>query len=219
MMGVMNETQITMAKRRILDQLKRSGPRKAAQVAATLGLTDVAVRQHLLALETRGLVEQTREAPDGRGRPATLWTISSQAQALFPNHHAELTVGLIAATRRALGEEGLQRVVACRGEEQIESYRRIMPGGDAPLADRVEALARQRSAEGYMAEVRPDGEGGWLLIEHHCPICEAAQSCVGLCSSELHVFQQTLGPDAHVERTQHLLSGDDRCVYRIRGDR
>ena len=216
-MGVMSETQITMAKRRILDQLKRSGPRKAAQVAATLGLTDVAVRQHLLALETRGLVEQTREAPDGRGRPATLWTISSQAQALFPDHHAELTVGLIAATRRALGEEGLQRIIACRGEEQIESYRRLMPAG-ASLADRVQALASQRSVEGYMAEVRPDGEGGWLLIEHHCPICEAAQSCVGLCSSELHVFQQTLGPDATVERTQHLLSGDDRCVYRVRSN-
>lgn len=217
MMGVMNETQITMAKRRILDQLKRSGPRKAAQVAATLGLTDVAVRQHLLALEALGFVEQAREAPDGRGRPATLWTISSQAQALFPDHHAELTVGLIAATRRALGDEGLQRVVECRGEEQIESYRRLMPAG-ASLADRVQALASQRSAEGYMAEVRPDGEDGWLLIEHHCPICEAAQSCVGLCHSELHVFQQALGPDAQVERTQHLLSGDDRCVYRIRGD-
>ena len=192
---------------------------KAAQVAESLGLTDVAVRQHLLALEARGLVEQAREAPEGRGRPATLWSISSQARALFPDHHAELTVGLIGATRRALGEEGLQRVVACRGEEQIESYRRVLPGVDTSLAERVEALAGQRSAEGYMAEIQPDGEDGWLLIEHHCPICEAAQSCTGLCSSELHVFQQTLGPDAHVERTQHLLSGDDRCVYRIRGDR
>lgn len=215
MMKVMSNTQVTIAKRRILDQLKRSGPLKAAQVAAALGLTDVAVRQHLLALEARDLVEQAREAPQGRGRPATLWSISSQAQALFPDHHAELTVGLIAATRRAVGEEGLQRVIACRGEDQIESYRGIMPAG-ASLADRVEALALQRSTEGYMAEIRPDGEGGWLLIEHHCPICEAAQSCTGLCSSELHVFQQALGPDATVERTQHLLSGDDRCVYRVR---
>jgi predicted ArsR family transcriptional regulator len=216
MIDSMSESPITAAKRRILDRLKRSGPLKAAQVAESLGLTDVAIRQHLLALESRGLVDQAREAPHGRGRPATLWSISSPAWGLFPDHHAELTVGLIAATRRAVGEEGLQRVVACRGEEQIESYRRAVPGGEAPLAERVEALARQRSAEGYMAEVQPDGEGGWLLIEHHCPICEAARSCLGLCSSELHVFRQILGPDAAVERTKHLLSGDDRCVYRVR---
>ena len=156
MIRLMSESQITDAKRRILDRLKRGGPMKAAQVAESLGLTDVAVRQHLLALEVRGLVEQAREAPEGRGRPAMLWSNSSQARALFPDRHAELTVGLIAATRRALGEEGLQRVVACRGEEQIESYRRVLPGVDTSLAERVEALAGQRSAEGYMAEIQPD---------------------------------------------------------------
>lgn len=212
----MDAPHITEAKRRILDRLKRCGPLRAAQVAEALELTDVAVRQHLLALELRGLVEPETEPPDGRGRPAVLWRVSPLAQSLFPDRHAELTVGLIEATRGALGEEGMLRVIERRGAQQIEAYRRMLPGSDATLAERVAALARQRTAEGYMAEVREDGDGGWLLIEHHCPICEAAQSCTGLCTSELHVFQRTLGTDAHVERTRHLLSGDDRCVYRIR---
>jgi predicted ArsR family transcriptional regulator len=29
------------------------------------------------------------------------------------------------------------------------------------------------------------------------------------------VFRTALGPDVRVEREQHLLSGDQRCAYRI----
>nr|MBA2325379.1 MarR family transcriptional regulator [Actinomycetota bacterium] len=82
------------------------------------------------------------------------------------------------------------------------------------LGRRVGALARRRSAEGYMAEAQRDGDG-WMLVEHHCPVCEAAQACTGLCRTELDLFRATLGPDVEVERTQHLLSGDTRCAYRV----
>lgn len=67
-----------------------------------------------------------------------------------------------------------------------------------------------------MAEVQREGSGSWLLIEHHCPIGEAATACVGLCRSELEVFRRALGPGVEVERIEHLIADDDRCVYRIR---
>ena len=60
-----------------------------------------------------------------------------------------------------------------------------------------------------------DGEA-FLLIEHHCPVCDAAESCQGLCRNELDLFRDALGPAAEVECTQHLPSRDDRCVYRVR---
>lgn len=34
-------------------------------------------------------------------------------------------------------------------------------------------------------------------------------------AAEWEVFQDSLGENVHVERTEHLLSGDARCVYRI----
>ena len=55
-----------------------------------------------------------------------------------------------------------------------------------------------------------------LLIEHHCPICEAAEACAGFCRAELGVFRAVLGDGVSVERTEHLLSGGARCAYRIR---
>jgi predicted ArsR family transcriptional regulator len=84
-----------------------------------------------------------------------------------------------------------------------------------PVIARVQ-LARVRTEEGYMADVRPDGRGGFLLIENHCPICAAATACQGFCTTELDLFRAVLGPDASVERMEHIVSGDRRCVYSVR---
>lgn len=212
----MDPERITEAKRRLLERLKRAGPATALQLARSLGLTDVAVRQHLLALEEGGLVEERRREPEGRGRPSVEWSLGPLAQELFPDRHADLTVGLIEAARATFGQEGLDRLVTHRAREQTSAYRELLSKPGTSLAGRVKALARQRTAEGYMAEAVPEKRGAYLLIEHNCPICEAARSCTGLCNAELEVFQESLGDDVRVERTQHLLSGGARCVYRIR---
>ena len=73
-----------------------------------------------------------------------------------------------------------------------------------------------RTAEGYLAEAVPQGDGAVLLVEHHCPIADAARSCSGFCQGELELFRKVLGDDVVIERTQHLMAGDQRCAYRIR---
>jgi predicted ArsR family transcriptional regulator len=207
--------EVTDAKRRVLDRLKRVDGATAPDLAVELGLTEAAVRQHLDGLEANGLVARRDRPSSGRGRPPVEWFLTGMAAELFPDRHGDLTVELIDAVRSALGEEGLDRVVEARAAQQLGSYRAELPEpGAAPLGRRVGALARRRSVEGYMAETRRDGDA-WMLIEHHCPVCEAAQSCAGLCRTELELFQAALGPDVEVERTQHLLSGDARCGYRV----
>ena len=63
----------------------------------------------------------------------------------------------------------------------------------------------------------PNGASGgaFLLAENHCPICIAARACQGFCRSELEVFKAALGPEATVERTDHIIAGARRCAYRI----
>jgi len=207
---------LTDAKRRILDLLKRAGATEAAAIAATLELTPTGVRQHLAELETAGLVARADTQPAGRGRPPVVWSLTEIAAELFPDRHADLTVELIAAIREAVGDDRLDQVIDVRARRQLDAYRSVLPAARAPLAERVQALADQRTAEGYMAEVRTEDDGSCLLIEHHCPVCDAAESCTGICRAELDVFRGALGRRVTVEREQHLLSGDTRCVYRIR---
>ena len=82
------------------------------------------------------------------------------------------------------------------------------------VAVRLQRLAELRTAEGYLAEVVSDDDGH-VLVEHHCPVRDAAGACEGLCGAELELFRNVLGPGVSVERAQHLLSGDGRCAYRI----
>ena len=82
----------------------------------------MAVRQHLLALEADGLVESAARPPQGRGRPSVAWRIAEAAAAVFPDAHAELTVGLIGAIREAVGEPGLRRIVEVRARAPKISF-------------------------------------------------------------------------------------------------
>jgi predicted ArsR family transcriptional regulator len=211
----MSPSSISDAKRRLVELLKRRGPLSAREIADQLDLTGAAVRQHLQALDDRGLVESGQRPPAGRGRPAQVWSLSPLADDLFPDRHADLTVGLLSALRDSLGDDGLQTVIDTHAGRQAQAYGDAMPAGGS-VKKRVEALARQRTAEGYLAEVIDEGRGSYLLVENHCPICDAATACAGLCRAELDVFRAALGDDLTVERTAHLLSGDERCVYRIR---
>lgn len=206
---------LTDAKRRLVERLKRVDMATVPELASAFGLTDTAVRQHLDALEASGLVERTTAPAAGRGRPPVRWRLTPLADDLFPDRHGDLTVDLIAGIRQALGDRALDRVIDARTASQERSYRSALPNpAKASVRVRVRRLAALRSDEGYLAEAVPDGDA-MVLVEHHCPVCDAATSCQGLCRGELELFRRVLGDDVTVERTSHVLSGDDRCAYRI----
>jgi predicted ArsR family transcriptional regulator len=200
-------------KRRIVERLKRVESATATDLAAEFGLTDTALRQHLDALEDAGMVTRLMAEPTGRGRPPVHWQLAPAAAKGFPDRHGELTVELLGSVLSTLGQRALDRVIAARSDRQAEAYQRSLDGV-SDLGGRVQRLADLRSDEGYLAEARVDGDA-YLLIEHHCPIRDAAAACGALCGAELDVFQRVLGPEVEVTRVQHVLAGDRRCAYRV----
>lgn len=204
---------MTSPRERLLLQLKTRGPQTAAELARRLDVTSMAARQQLDKLADEGLVA-FEEKRGGVGRPARVWRLLPAAEERFPEGYAELAVDLIGQVRAAFGERGLEQLTAARSAAQREAYAARMPARSAGLGKRVAALARLRTGEGYMAESRKQRDGSWLLIENHCPICAAASICQGLCSGELEIFRALLG-EADVERSEHMLDGSRRCVYRV----
>lgn len=202
-------------RRAILERLKRAGPQTAGQLGEAIGVSAMAIRQHLYALAEQGLVAATEEAL-GRGRPSKYWRLTEAADTQFPDRHGDLAYDLIGDMTTALGAEAMEALLKARTKRQIADYSARMAGARS-LEARVEALAGIRSAEGYMAEARPDEAGGFLLIENHCPVCQAAKACSGICASELELFRAVLGADVAVERTDHIIAGARRCAYRIAG--
>ena len=200
-------------RRAIVKLLKTEGPLGSAHLAERLGLTAMAVRHHLYELESEGLVS-AEDRPSPVGRPAKFWRLTREADRHFPEAYAELSVALIDAMQETFGAEGLNRVLVSRcARQQAEYAKRIRPAD--PLKKKLEELARVRTEEGYMAEVRAEEGGGFLLVENHCPICAAANACQGFCSTELDLFRSVLGPGVEVERVEHIVSGNQRCAYRV----
>jgi predicted ArsR family transcriptional regulator len=200
-------------RRAIVKLLKTEGPIDSASLAERLGLTAMAVRHHLYTLQEENLVT-AEERPVPVGRPAKYWRLTREADRLFPDAYAELSVGLITAMKDTFGADGLDRVLQSRCAQQRADYGKRIRNQDS-LAKKLKQLARLRTEEGYMAEVRVENDGSYLLVENHCPICAAANACQGFCSTELDLFRSVLGAGVKVERVEHIISGDHRCVYRV----
>ncbi|MCO4319738.1 helix-turn-helix transcriptional regulator [Phyllobacterium sp. 21LDTY02-6] len=199
---------------RMLYSLKVTGPQTAAALAAKLAVTPVAVRQMLGRLHDAGLVafEDSRESV---GRPKRFWHLTDAGNKEFPDNHAALTADLLGSIASVFGADGLDRLISHREQATLAAYRAALAPFPS-MPEKLEELARIRSAEGYMAEVSADEAGTLLLVENHCPICVAAASCQQLCRSELEIFRAVLGPGVEVERVEHILKGARRCAYAIR---
>lgn len=199
---------------RILHLLKTTGPRESTELAASLGVSAMAVRQHLYEFQKKGLVDFD-ESPRPMGRPAKIWKLTENADQFFPDRYQDLLVNLIKSIEINLGEESLAKLLRHRAENQIAEYSGEL-GPISSLRKKIARLATIRSREGYMADVEEAAAGGYLLVENHCPICRAAQVCSDLCASELEVFRKSLGEAIEVDRVEHILSNERRCVYHIR---
>lgn len=207
------EVMADRTRTRLLNALKSSGPQTAADLADNLNVTSVAVRQHLDGMHGEGLVD-FEDVKGSVGRPKRVWGLTAAGHQQFPDSHSALIVGLLEGLSDIYGDNGLENLIAHREAKTGKVYKEVMREA-ADLGSRVELLADLRSREGYMAEVVKE-QGSFLLIENHCSICAAATACQGFCRSELSLFKDVLGPDATVERIEHLLSGDRRCMYRIK---
>jgi predicted ArsR family transcriptional regulator len=200
-------------RRAIVKLLKTEGALDSARLAKKLRVTPMAVRQHLYALQEEKMVN-AEERPVPLGRPAKFWKLTREADRLFPDAYAELSVALIDAVGETFGPSGVDRLLKTRLARQKREYATRIDR-DAPLAKKLHQLAKVRTDEGYMAEVHPDGPKAFVFVENHCPICAAATACQGFCATEIELFQSALGPGVNISRTEHIVNGERRCAYRV----
>lgn len=198
----------------LLQRLKTRGPQSVKILSKQLEMTTMGVRQHLNELAAKGLVTTTAENHQTRGRPAHYWQLTDAGHRQFPDAHAEACVTLITRVRDQFGDKALQEIIHDNQDDDLNRYQKALEQTESDLPSQLSKLAELRSEEGFMAEVRliPNG---WLLIQNHCPVYNAAQSSRHYCHSELLLFSTLLAGRAIVERTDYLLDGSRRCAYMV----
>lgn len=197
---------------KILDKLKREGAITALQLANDLNMTSMGARQHLQALEEAGLLD-CFDVKVKVGRPTRHWQLTARGHAQFADRHGELTVQVIQAVGNLFGDTGIQKVALEREKHTLERYSQDLANLNT-IDDKLVKLAQLRDSDGYMAELQKT-KSGYLLIENHCPICKAAQHCPSLCQSELNIFQKLIGSEHTIQRSEHIINNERRCVYLI----
>ena len=199
-------------RRQILDALRRSAGLTADQLADQLGVTAMAVRKHLSALEREGmLIARVERRPIGR--PVHIYSLTPQAHALFPQRYQDLTTDLLDDLRELDGEGKVGLLFRRRADRTYERLAPVVAG--RPLPEQLALLSGFLEEQGYLPEWETTPEGDYLLKEHNCAIYGVAQCTPEVCACELDLFQRLLD-NVEVAREQHVLEGDCLCAYRLR---
>ncbi len=200
----------------LMELLKRAGEADVASLAEQLGVSGVAVRQHLASLERDGKIAQ-RSVRRPVGRPAKLYRLTRAADQAFPQESARVALDLLARLEKSRGPESIEKLLQARLRDLLKKYKERLKGARS-VARKLKILAEIRESEGYLcnAESAPTSEarGGVRLVEHHCPLSDLAQQHPEVCRYELELFQRLL-EEPELRRVDHIRAGGHSCVYEL----
>lgn len=197
---------------KVLDHLKRSGPSSIPDLARAFALSPESVRAHVTALSGAGLVESSSTRSHGRGRPERVWSLTRDAERLFPRREGELLRGL-ATHLRETGQEGvliafLERFAADRTAAAAARLEGLE--GD----DRLREVARILTEEGYMAEIQPGTNGSPPRLRLcHCPVRELVDVSRAPCRAEIGFVRSLVGTG--MARVEYIPDGGAACAYAV----
>lgn len=207
------KVKITRSFEKFLKLLKSRGPRSSSELAGELAITPEGARFQLTKMAEEGLVEVTNTS-GGVGRPTQVWNLTEKGNEHFPDKHAAFSDQLLESMQELLEPEQMSAIINLREKKANGKYLEALK--DIPnLEEKIARLAELRNSDGYLAEWDKE-EGGFILIENHCPICAAAQRCADLCEAEMTTFKEIFGEKVSVERVDHIIAGARRCAYRIK---
>ncbi len=194
----------------ILDYLRRHSQATIKHLGAHLGLTATGIRQHLTVLERDGLIE-AREERGRVGRPALMYRLTRQGDAIYPKKYDELALGLIEEARGLLGPDALQRLMKNVAGRFAAPHLPRLEG--RPVAERLDETARIIADQSNVAEAKWVGED-FLIEKHTCPFWNVATRNSAVCALDVEFVRQLAGADARLSTS--LLRGDECCTFRIR---
>lgn len=203
------EPKVQDTRWQILLCLKKSTGMTVSQLANTLGLSSMGVRQHLAILGRDNMVGYDWERRD-RGRPRYVYKITEAADKLFTKHYLLTSIEILDAIHDLYSPEAVEQVFRKRMENRIEEYSSRLSGEN--LAEMVIELTRIRDEQGYLSEFE-ETKDFFMLKEYSCPNVQIANKYPQVCEYELELLRRLLNTEVVNECT--VKDGTHFGVYRI----
>lgn len=162
--------------------LLRGSAKTVNQLAADLGLTDNAVRAHLLTLERDGLVAMGSPVKGFR-KPHNSYELTEEAQHLFPKPYDALFTQLLNVLKRRMVTPVIRDILSELGRRVGEAMPSGAGGLDSDLATVTETLGELGGAARVVRssdklEIKSESCPFAEAVAEHPEVCRMAESLV-----------------------------------------
>lgn len=198
-------------KRLLRHLLRNKGGATVDELAAALGVTRTAVRQHLASLMHDALVAPGAERASG-GRPLRLYVLTEEGREVFPRRYSWFARLLVEAITQEHGAVGLRtRLGRIAAAVVAQLPRRSAPG--ASRRAKVETLSGLLDELGYDARMVRDVGGAPTIEADNCVFHELAQRNPAICHFDLALLTSYSG--SRVELHECMAKGGHVCRFRF----
>ncbi len=179
------------------------------ELAEALGLTDNAVRAHLLSLERDGLIRQSG-VQRGSRKPHYAYELTPEAERLFPKAYDALLNQLIATLKGRLPPSAVEDVLREVGRSVAARH----VSGDAPadLEARLQNVLHVLEAIGGTPVIERE-EGTLFIRSGGCPLAAAVAEHPEMCELAAALVAEVVG--LPVRESCQRSGGSPGCRFEI----
>lgn len=175
-----------------------------------LRISHNAVRQHLTALMSKGLVERSKPRPTG-GRPQALYCLTGSGRELFPRNYAQISNAMLDGVVEQFGQKGATDFLIDLGRRLGTAEADVL-SISASTADIASHLAEKMDNLGY--EVVSTQNGGEHEIEaFNCVFHAMAKHNPCVCKFDLAFMEAASGRRIH--HMECIVRGGGVCRFRV----
>lgn len=193
---------------KILDLL-RPKDQTVNELAASLKLTDNAVRAHLLSLERDGLIHQSGTQPGFR-KPHVTYALTPEAEQIFPKSYGVLLDLILIVISRQLSPKELRAAMREVGKKIADNHLNEIKGKSRK--QRIDTALRILKDLGGAATFE-ESEGKHLIRGNGCPLAAATGRHPEACLIAESLLSQIIGAPVK----EHCIHGAaPSCRFEIR---
>jgi predicted ArsR family transcriptional regulator len=181
------------------------------ELSQELKITRNAVRQHLAALESDGLVALGSTRPSG-GRPQQLYVLTEKGKEVFPRHYSWFAQLVVESVKTEHGAKGLHERLGAMGTSVAVQLRTQNPGLKT-RAQKVERLAAVMDQIGYNARNAGAPDKTPVIEADNCVFHELAMKNPEICRFDLAMMGAFT--DSKVEHQECMARGGNVCRFKF----
>jgi len=175
-------------------RLMRGTERTVEDLAASLDLTDNAVRAHLATLERDGLVSQAGVRRGAR-KPHFTYVLTRAAEDLFPKSYDAMLNVLLGVLKEKMTARELKKALREVGHKLARLKIKSAPN-DSGLSARTREAVELLEALGGAPRLEMD-DGKLSIQSSSCPLAAAVESHPEVCSVAEALIAQVTGAHVH----------------------